>query len=115
VGALAVNVGLEITFLWAINPTNLGYSWTIVFQNWWLATIWVAGWVFPVATFGGTQQVLRLAGSGDWNRARRWLPFLVGTGYVSWIIPGHYLLETLNLLNAWTEPTPRPPMARSVP
>ena len=115
VGALAVNVVLEIAFLWAINPANLSYSWIVVFQNWWLVVLWVLGWVLPVATFGGTQQAVRLARTGQWILLRRWLPSLVGTGYASWIVPGHYLLETLSLVHAWAEPKPGPPMARSVP
>jgi hypothetical protein len=114
-GALAVNVVLETAFLWAINPTNLGYSGMVVFQNWWLVVLWVLGWALPIVTFGGAQQTLRLASSGQWAQLRRWLPFLVGTGYTSWIVPGHYLLETLNLVNAGALPQPRPPMARSVP
>jgi hypothetical protein len=115
VGALAVSVVLEIAFLWAINPTNLGYSGMVVFQNGWLVVLWVLGWALPIVTFGGAQQALRLASSGQWAPMRRLLPFLVGTGYASWIVPGHYLLETLNLVNAWAVPKPRPPMARSVP
>jgi len=114
-GAVVANLALEGLFLWSINPTNLVYSLMIVLQNWGLVAFVVLWLGLPALTFAGARSIRRSATSGDWARARRWLAPVVVTGYLSWIVPGYFLHETLNLLNSWTAVEPNPTMARSVP
>lgn len=115
VAALIGNMVLTVAFLWAINPTNLGYSAAVIVQNWPLAIGLALAWALPVATFAGSRQILELVKSGKWDRAQRLLAPMVVTGYVSWIVSGYFLHEGQHLLQAWVQSVPNPSPVSTAP
>jgi hypothetical protein len=114
-GALILNVVLYGTFLLSINPTNVGYSVHVVFQNWALVGAFLLAWGCPALTLWGAHGVLRSARADRCAEARRWLPPFIVLGFLSWIVAGYYLLEARNLLSAWTLTARKSPAVRSVP
>ena len=115
VAAFVISLAVVGVFLWSINPTNLVYALTVVSQNWGLWGFALLALGLPAVTWAGARRIRQSGESGDWARIRPWLRPLIVTGYLSWIIPGYYLLETLNLLNRWRATEPVSLVARQAP
>jgi hypothetical protein len=114
-GALILDVVLYGIFLLSINPTNVGYSVMVVFQNGGLVGAFLLAWAFPAVTLWGAHRVQQLGRADHWWEARRWLPPFIVLGFISWIVGGYYLLEARNLIDSWTGTGRNSPTARSVP
>ena len=114
-GAFVASIALVGLFLWSINPNSLVNSLTVVFQGWVTAGLVIAALVPPVATLVGTWWTLRSLRVGAWKRLRRRLIPLVAVGYVSWIVPGHFLFEAFNIVSVGTPADSESPVGLSAP
>lgn len=114
VSVLVANVILWGLFIWAINPTSLSYSLRTAALYWPVLLVGVLALVLPALALAGSIGVRRTLRAGNWARARGWLRPLVWLGYANWIVPGYFLHETLNLLNAYASAPAGPSRTRSI-
>jgi hypothetical protein len=109
-GALVAEALLVLLFLWGVNPGNLANALVVLAQSGLLVVSVAVAMLLPVLTVLWVGSLLQSIRAGDWTRVRRLLPGLTGLGYVSLIVPGFYLHETIHLLNspAWPRPSSSP-------